>query len=198
MERTMRRKLNIVSIMLTAALSACGAEATPTLSVADVQSTAVAAAFAALTQTQEALPTATETPVPPTPTETFTPAPTNTPFPTLPPPTLPETKTDPCNEPPPPEPKGAMVGVRLINKSDGSVNLAMGMTQENDKKECGTYNFPIARYQELETTMLAGCYWGYGWVLDPPSTARTPNVLCMTDTSKIYTVWITAELITFP
>jgi hypothetical protein len=193
-----RTKLSVILALIMLALPACGPEPTPTLSVMDAQNTAIADAFAALTQTQAAMPTATETPIPPTPTETFTPAPTFTPFPTLAPPTLPAVATsDPCNAPPPPEPKGAVVKVKFFNKSDSTVNLSFGMTKENDQKECGTYSFTIGRYEEPEVTVLAACYWGYGWVLDPPSTAKTADVLCVTDTTKVYSVWITSELITF-
>jgi hypothetical protein len=195
-EKMKRKLMSVLSVLIIAVLSACGSDATPTMSVADAQNTAIAAAFVALTQTQAAIPTATETPVPPTPTETFTPAPTNTAFPTLVPPTLPDTSaTDPCNEPPPIEPVGATVKVTFSNKADGSLNLAFGLTKENDKKECGTYNFTIGRYEQPEVTVLAGCYWGYAWILDPPSTAKTPNVICLTDTSKTYSVWITSEVI---
>lgn len=195
----MKRRLSLVlTALLLVVLSACGAEATPTLTVEQIIGTANADAFAALTQTQAAMPTATETPIPPTPTLTFTPAPTFTPFPTVIPPTLPDTSaTDPCNEPPPPEPTGAMVKVKFLNKSEGTVNLAFGMTQENTQKECGTYNFTLGRYEEPEVTILAACYWGYAWILDPESIAKTPDVLCVTDTSKSYTVWITSEIISF-
>jgi hypothetical protein len=195
----MKRKLiSIISILMIVMLSACGPEPTPTLSVADAQNTAIAAAWVALTQTQAAMPTATQTPVPPTPTMTFTPPPTATLFPTVVPATMPDTSaTDPCNEPPPQEPKGTQVKVRFVNKSDGIVNLAFGMTQENEQDECGTYSFTIGRYEEPEATILSGCYWGYGWILDPPSTAKTPDVLCITDTGATTPIWITAELITF-
>jgi hypothetical protein len=87
--------------------------------------------------------------------------------------------------------------VRFLNKTESSLNLAFGMTQENEEKECGTYNFTIGRYEEPEVTVLAGCYWGYAWVQDPPSTSKTPDVLCMTDTSKSYSIWITAEVMNF-
>lgn len=195
----MKRRLSLLlSVLLLVILPACGPAATPTLTVEQIIGTANADAFAALTQTQAAMPTATETPIPPTPTETFTPAPTFTPFPTLAPPTLPAVATsDPCNEPPPPEPTGAVVRVKFLNKSEGTVNLAFGMTNENAQKECGTYNFTIGRYEEPEVTVLAGCYWGWGWILNPDSIAKTPNDLCVTDTSKSYTVWITSEIINF-
>jgi len=87
--------------------------------------------------------------------------------------------------------------VKFLNKTNSTVNLAFGMEKENSLKECGTYSFTLNRYEEPEVTVLAGCYWGYGWVLDPVSTAKTPNSLCLTDKAKLYQVWITAELVTF-
>jgi hypothetical protein len=193
-----RKMIFVISVLVIAALTACRPEPTPTLSVVDAQNTAIAAAWVALTQTQAAMPTATETPIPPTPTLTFTPAPTFTPFPTVVLATLPDTSaTDPCDEPPPVEPKGAVVKVLFLNKSDSTVNLSFGMTKENDQKECGTYSFTIGRYEEPEVQILAGCYWGWGWVLDPPSIAKTPDVLCVTDTSKTTSIWITNEVISF-
>ncbi|CAG1005939.1 hypothetical protein ANAEL_03374 [Anaerolineales bacterium] len=193
-----RKSMFAISVLVIAALTACGPEPTPTLSVVDAQNTAIAAAWVALTQTQAAMPTATATPIPPTPTLTFTPAPTFTPFPTAVPATLPDTSaTDPCDEPPPQEPKGAVVKVLFLNKSDSTVNLSFAMAKENDQKECGTYSFTIGRYEEPEVTVLAGCYWGWGWVLDPPSIAKSPDALCVTDTGKTTSIWITNEVISF-
>jgi hypothetical protein len=195
----MKRKfISLISVLVIAILSACGPAPTPTMSVADIEGTAIADAWVALTQTQAAIPTATETPIPPTPTATFTPPPTIAPLPTLVPPTLPDTSaTDPCDEPPPALPKGTLVKVRFLNKTDSTVNLSFGMTKENDKKECGTYSYTIGRYEEPEVQVLAGCYWGWAWVLDPPSISKTPDVLCITDTSKTTSVWINAEVISF-
>jgi hypothetical protein len=191
--------LTILSILIILGISACGPAPTPTLSVADLQGTAVADAWIALTMTQAALPTATQTPIPPTPTVTFTPLPTFTPFliPTLAPvATLPDTSaTDPCNLPPPIKPLGDQVKVQFVNKSNGKLNLSFGMTKENSLKECGTYSFALGKYDQPQVTVLAGCYWGYGWVLDPPSTPQTANYLCVTDKNTLYQVWITKDLI---
>jgi len=197
----MQRKLmSIISILVIAILSACGPEATPTMSVADIQGTSVADAWIALTMTQAALPTATETPIPPTPTSTFTPFPTATlmVMPTLALATLPDTSaTDPCNEPPPADPKGDVVKIKFINKSGGSISpLAFGMMNENSLKECGTYSFALGKFEEIDVKVLAGCYWGMAYT-DLPSIAKTPDVLCVTDTSKTTSIWVTSELITF-
>ena len=197
----MKRKfISVISVLVIAALSACGPEPTPTMSVADLQNTAVAQAWVAITQTQAAIPTATETPIPPTATVTYTPLPTFTPFPTLvPAATLPDTSAaSPCDAPPPSDPKGETVRIKFLNKSEGNVTLSFGMTKENDEKECGTYGFTIGRYEEPEVEVLAGCYWGFGWVDGKvPSTAQTPEILCVTDTGKTTAIWINAEVINF-
>ena len=126
-----KKYLIILSILLITIISACGPTPAPTLSVEDVQGTAVANAWVAITLTQAAIPTATETPIPPTPTIAFTPLPVFTPYPTLvPAATLPDTSAkDPCDEPPPIDPQGDKVKIKFVNKSSGNVTLSFGMTQ---------------------------------------------------------------------
>jgi hypothetical protein len=197
-----KKYLTILSILIIAVVSACGPAPAPTLSVADIQGTAIADAWNAMTMTQAAIPTATQTPIPPT--ATLAPLPTATLLlvPTLaivPVATLPDTSaTDPCDEPPPAEPKGNLVKIKFVNKSEGNVSLSFGMVQENSLKECGTYSFYLAKFDEPVVEVLAGCYWGFGWVDGKvPSTAQTPDVLCVTDTSKETAIWVTADLINF-
>lgn len=73
----MKRRLVLLGMILSLALSACGGEpAAPTLSSADVGATAQAAAFTMIAETQAAVPT--DTPPPPTATFTSTPLPTDT------------------------------------------------------------------------------------------------------------------------
>jgi hypothetical protein len=197
----MKRKfVTVISILVIAALSACGPAPTPTLSPADIGNTAIANAWVAMTLTQAAMPTATQTPVPPQPTATFVPQPTFTLFPTIAVvATLPDTSAiNPCDDVPPVKPLGAQVKIRFLNKTEGSVNLSFGMVQENSDKECGTYTFVMGKYDEPEVTVLAGCYWGYGWVTgDKPSTPQTSSNLCVTDTGKTTSIWITPDLIAF-
>jgi hypothetical protein len=196
----MRRKfISMISILVITALSACGPAALPTLSVEDVQGTAMADAWIAITMTQAAIPTATQTPIPPT--VTLTPLPPPILFPTLAPAaTLSDTSaTNPCNEPPPVKPKGTMVKIKLINKSGGAVApLSLGMIKENSLKECGTYSFSLGQFEESVVSVLAGCYWGFGYINgSKPSTPQTAGNLCVTDTSKITAIWITKDLISF-
>ena len=68
----------IIIAIFAMIITACGAQPAPTMSPADVQFTAVAAAFTIVAQTQAAIPTAT--PLPPTEAPTETPLPTDTPL----------------------------------------------------------------------------------------------------------------------
>ncbi len=189
----------IVSLIITLFLSACGPAPEPTLSANDVANTAVANAWISVTLTQAALPTATATLTPLPPTPTWTPLPTMTLIPTG----VPATATlsaaqDPCNQPPPSEPKGTMVQVQFINKSNGSVSLSFGMEQANSLGECGTYGFSIGRFDSPVVNVMAGCYWAYGWVTgDKTSTTQTTNDLCVPDKSQIWQIQIGPEVVEF-
>jgi hypothetical protein len=66
----------ITFAILALLLTACGSPAEPTMSAADVQGTAMAAAMTMVAETQAAIPTAT--PIPPTEAPTATQFPTNT------------------------------------------------------------------------------------------------------------------------
>jgi hypothetical protein len=195
-----KKSLNLISILFILTLAACGRASTPTLSTADLASTAAADAWLAVTMTQAAMPTATATLIPPT----ATPLPTFTLFPTLPPVSPPPVQavgtTDPCDplQPPPVKPKGSQVQVKFVNKSGGSVNLSFYMTSPNAQGECVGYTFVLGRYDEPVETVLAGCYWAYGWVTgDKPSTAQAIDLMCLSDPSKAPPIWISTEVIAF-
>ena len=73
-------KQSLITIAILAfVLTACGSPAEPTMSAADVQGTAMAAAMTMVAETQAAIPTAT--PIPPTEAPTATPFPTDTAIP---------------------------------------------------------------------------------------------------------------------
>jgi hypothetical protein len=199
------KRIFAVSILIIITLSACGAAPAPTMNLADAQNTAVAAAWLAVTQTQAALPTvtlaptSTSTPVPPT----ETPASIVTLFPTVPPqeqsvPLAGAATVDPCNQIPTAKPKGLLVSVKFINKTEGDVNLSFGMATPNKIGECFTYSYTLGRYDAPVVKVLAGCYWGYGWVTgNKPSTTRTTKWLCLTDPAQEPDVWIGVETINF-
>ncbi|MEK6752245.1 MAG: hypothetical protein AABZ00_08250 [Chloroflexota bacterium] len=187
----------ILSILIIVTLTACGS-AQPDISSDDIANTAIAAAWIAITQTQAALPTAT--PITPQPTGTF--APTLPPLPTIPTiaqPTVAVPTADICNQVPPLEPKGKLTTIEVENKSQGQVNLTLGMNAPNDKGECVNYSTALGRGGVVSIRALAGCYWGYAWVEgDVPSVARTGAViLCMTDPSLVYHIVVTKETISF-
>ena len=72
----MLKKILPILLALTILLTACAPQGTPTMAPADVQNTAVAAAWTMVAMTQAAIPTAT--PLPPTETPSPTPLPTFT------------------------------------------------------------------------------------------------------------------------
>lgn len=196
-----KKYLTILSILIISIVSACGPTPEPTLSAGDLASTAVANAWLAMTATQAAIPTATAT-VPPT--ETLTPQPTFTPIPlpTLPPLLATSGSTvggaptnNPCYEPPPAEPKGTQVKIRLVNNSKGLVDLNFGMENPNTQGECATYFFRLGRYDQPIVTVLAACYWGFAYITDPTSNAQTVAPLCLYDTTKTVPVSVNAEVI---
>src|SRR5215212_11610717 len=116
---------SILTPVLTIALilSACGAraaQATPTISAVEIQSTAAVVAFTIVAEAQAAIPTAT--PLPPTATITNTPIPTETFLPSPSPLTLTPASngnsggTDPCvNKVLPATLQGAPVKIRINN-----------------------------------------------------------------------------------
>src|SRR5688500_9772080 len=113
-----RRFPSILTILLVTLLAACGPAPAPTLTSADLASTAAADAWIAVTQTQAAIPTNTATLIPPTPTflPTFTPFPTLASVPTSGGSAVGGVPTNnPCYEPPPAEPKGTLVNIKLVN-----------------------------------------------------------------------------------
>lgn len=202
-ERVMKKQLfYFVTVIVIMLASACGPTPEPTPSILEIQDTAVALALTSVAMTKAAMPTNTLIP-----TQIPTLAETPIPFPTLPPlasPTSPvavvptNTQTNPCNEPPPFDPQGTTVRVRFVNKSKGMVNLALGMLQENDEGECGTYNFTIGPRMSPEFTVLAGCYWGWASITGTEnSIAKSPYDICLTDTSQTRGVTITKETIGF-
>jgi hypothetical protein len=192
-----RKLLSAISLPIILLLSACGPAPEPTLSADDVANTAVANAWMIVTLTQAALPTATATVTPLPPTSTLAPLPTIAPLPTAVPATFPPSgAADPCNQPPPYEPKGTLVQVQFNNKSKGSVSLAFGMLQANSLGECGTYNFSIGRFDSPTVEVMAGCYWAFGWVSgDTTSTTKNINALCVPDKSQIWKIEIGPEVV---
>ena len=198
-----RKFLLVVSLFVVMALAACGPKPAPALSVTDVQNTAVALALTGIAMTSSAMPT--DTPVPPTPTTELATLPTLAILPTVAletpivaPINNPNASPTPdCYQPPPAKLLGTTVQIKLVNKSDGPVNLSMGMYEPNDKGECFTFAFSISEKGSQVVTILSGCYWGAGYQNGPkPSTPRV-NYICLTDTTQTRGLTISNNTIGF-
>ena len=174
----------IIVAMIALTLTACGPAAEPTMSPADVQGTAMAAAMTMVAETQAAIPTATS--IPPTEAPSATPFPTNTLLaadqPLLPEqPSLLDVPTatqqvvvvptnttapsvganDPCMQPLT-KWDGPSAKMTIVNntKPKGTVTIALGFTTEFG--ECG-----ILSRQFTETTSLDvpyGTFWASAFV----------------------------------
>jgi hypothetical protein len=102
-----------------------------------------------------------------------------------------------CNQNPPIQPKGSLVNIELGNQTGGDLNFSFGMSEPNRENECVTYSYRIAELTVKATKVLAGCYWGYGWIdgVEGPGTTQTDSALCLTNENTIYHVVIMKEAI---
>ncbi len=146
------------------------------MSAEDVQSTAVAAAFTVVAQTQAAIPTATS--LPPTDTPTATPLPTNTPLPL---PTLDGTATttaalsastsnsssgaDPCsNRELSGSPEGKPTMIRIANTTKAEVTVSLYLNETASHGECGYRSYVIKKSSDVTIAdLVQGCYNLWAW-----------------------------------
>lgn len=184
MKRTLR-----VSILTVLALviSACGGTpAEPTVSPQDIQSTAVAAAFTIVAETQAAIPT--NTPIPPTNTPEPTPLPTDTP---VPPPTIdpaliptftplpPTAGGDPCNKALGSSVSGSPTKIRLTNETKGSlvISLYLNLTPFG---ECGYRGYNLEKGGSITITdLVTGCYNVSVFVTEPNKNSKSFGYGCI-------------------
>ncbi len=198
------KRFSILSLAMAIAMliSACGGgqPTEPSISAEDIQSTAVAAAFTIVAQTQAAIPTST--PLPPTETSSPTPLPTDTPIPSptidasVPTATLVPTQQasggDPCNAP-----LGAIVSgkdtkINLINnnKADIVVSLYLNITPFG---ECGFRGYNLGpKESTLLTDLPQGCYNISVLVNDPKKPSKAFGYGCLNNPDK-WTFQINAE-----
>lgn len=172
-----------ILLILALITSACGAEPVPTLTAADVQSTAIAAAFTMVAQTQAAIPTST--PLPPTGTPTETPLPSNTPPPL---PTQAGTAVstvaaannsnsnatvDPCsNRVLSWSPRGRETIIRIWNTTRAQVTVSLYLNETASHGECGYRSYTLGRNDDVVITdLVQGCYNLWAW-----STTNQVNV----------------------
>ena len=176
----MLKKILPILIALTVLLTACAPQAAPTMSPADVQGTAVSAAWTMVAATQAAIPT--NTPLPPTAVPSPTSLPTFTPaallvIPTLQPldlasPTAAAGASDPnnCVKPLHMGQAGYLHNVRIENESPGTVNVSLNLYKPNLFGECGALSYQVKKGYKQVIQIPAGYWYVYTWVLDPPST----------------------------
>ena len=172
-------------------MSACGAPAAPTMNAADVQSTAVAAAFTMVAQTQAAVPTAT--PLPPTETPTQTPLATNTPLAS---PTsnvtlaaaLAPTSTpggDPCANRQLAPKKGRETVIRVANSTKSTITVSMYLSETAAHGECGWRSFKLTKNNDIVfTDLVQGCYSLWAWSDDPNGKFNSNGGGCINNSDK--------------
>ena len=158
-----------ITLMIILIMSSCAAQAAPTMSSADVQSTAVASAFTMVAQTHEAIPSAT--PLPPTEIPTQTPLPTDTP---IVPPTLEVTftsvpptanpNTDPCATRVLSAPKGRETIIRIVNTTKAAVTVSLYLNETAGSGACGYRGYNLSsRGDVVITDLVQGCYDLWAW-----------------------------------
>jgi hypothetical protein len=173
----MLKKILPILLALTVFLTACAPQAAPTMAPADVQNTAVSAAWTMVAATQAAIPT--NTALPPTEVPSPTPLPTFTPPPVIPTleqlilPTATTAAADPnnCNRALNMGEAGPTKNVRIENENKGQVNLSLNLYKPNPFGQCGALSYTIKSGEKRKITIPTGYWYAYSWVLDPPSTA---------------------------
>ncbi len=163
----MLKRILPVLLALTVLLTACGPQGTPTMSSAEVEGTAVSAAWTMVAMTQAAIPTAT--PVPPTETPSPTPLPTFTPLPlptqeALVLPTATQAGGDDnCLKTLNVAEAGPQSNVRFENRSGGKVTLSLNLGT-NAFGQCGTLVYYLDKNEYRVISIPKGDYFGYAWI----------------------------------
>ena len=178
-------------LVITLIISACGAEAAPTVDAIDIQSTVAAAAFTVIAETQAAIPTAT-----PSATFTDTPAPTKT-FLPLPPSELTFTPVpngisgsgDPClSKTLPDSLQGEPVRMRIDNSTKATVSVSVYLQQNGPQGVCGYRSYTLAPGEYLVINdLVEGCYTLWAWNPDPKEYFMVTNGTSCLDNSQNWT-----------
>lgn len=188
-------------LTLTLIVSACGArETAPTVNPLDLQSTAVAAAYTIVAETQAAIPTATLPP--PTAAATDTPAFTATipPLPILgatftPIPGGTSGPVDPCiNTVLPGKLTGETIKIRVDNPTKATINLTVYLQSGNPQGVCGYRGYTLTAGASLVISdLVEGCYTLWAWNPDPKEYFMVTNGTSCLDNSKNWTFDITTS-----
>jgi len=194
----MKQALHI-SIFIAFLLAACGSPAEPTMTAADVQGTAVAAAWTMVAETQAAIPTAT--PIPPTPLPSATPLPTNTvppldlptqaptqAFAVQPSPTT-QSSGDDCNHILASEAPGPTFPLKIINETKAQVNISIYL-EKTVFGECGYRGYQLNSKGSTVVTFPQGIIYGYAWINDTKSPTTVSGGPWHANNSDKWTVYI--------
>lgn len=166
----MIKKIMPLLAALAIFITACGPQGTPTMSPADVEGTAISAAWTIVAMTQLAIPTAT--PLPPTETPVPTSLPTFTPIalPTQSTPLVLPTATqaaggvDDCST------KllnfgeaGPQSSVRFQNETGGTIILSLNLST-NAFGQCGNVSYSLTKNENLVVSLPKGNYYAWAWI----------------------------------
>jgi hypothetical protein len=180
--------LTLASILL---LSACGTPAEPTMSVEEIQGTAVAAAMTMVAETQAAIPTAT--PIPPTDTPSPTPLPTSTvPLPTQPlvvqPTATAASDSNECNKFLTTSAAGPTAPIKIVNQTKAPMNISIYL-EKTPFGECGYRGYSIPKKGSINIEFPQGVIYAYAWILEPINTTVSGGPWKPNNTDK-WTIYI--------
>jgi len=169
------KKLSIILLASIFLLTACGPEPEPTMSAADVQGTAVAAAWTMVAETQAAMPT--DTPIPPTIAASPTPFPTNTvaplELPTQPlvvqPTATTASSANECDKFLSPEATGPTAPILIVNQTKAPANVSLYL-DKTPHGECGYRGYTVPKNGSIKIDFPQGVIYGYAWILEPINT----------------------------
>ncbi len=150
-------------IIIAMAVSACGAQTTPTMDAADAKNTAIEAALTIVAETQVAIPTST--PIPPTATPTRTLVPTDTPLVLTTETTIIATvtastngNTDSCNKLLQSISGGKPAKIKIENNSGSPITFSLYLNK-TPFGDCGYRGYTLGKGgSTLITDLIQGCY----------------------------------------
>ncbi|MGB8982112.1 MAG: hypothetical protein WCC12_09565 [Anaerolineales bacterium] len=185
------KRFSIFTVIVAIAMivSACGADAPPTVNPVDVQNTAISAAFTMVAQTQAAIPTATLPPPTETPTQTPMATLTPLPLPTLNVTIAPPTSTpggDPCaNRVLGSGLKGRPTKIRIWNTLKVAVTVSIYLNETASHGECGYRTYNIGKNSDvILTDVVQGCYNLWAWSNDPNGKFNSSGYGCINNSDK--------------
>ncbi len=175
----MMKRFFPILMVLAVLLSACGAAgapAAPTMNPADVQNTAVAAAWTLVAQTEAAKPT--ETPLPPTEVPSPTPLPTFTALAEITPLVVPTieilptattaAQTGNCSGPIDFAEAGPTKRLRIENDTKENITVSLNLWTPNLFGQCGVYAIRVAKNERVVVNIPSGSWYAGAYTPSPP------------------------------